>query len=252
MSLDIETKSLATGYETALILGGRDCFVRETNLPNNWTRVRIALIGSLTSLTSSNGTPSTEIIQGSNVAPGFLFAIGLSDGIGVYGQSGSLAKFVGITNGLSGGSSSPQIIASSSLWGFGHTDVSTLDSINFNAAYSTGSVVQSTAASSAVLYSNTGDPTATSSFCFYWGIDLFVSGSGTFTTLGAQGSSKSSTSDASLMGIFSLTYSPIGNPTPAGGWWAGNNPVNCTYLYIRWPFINNRLRIHNLGVMQLS
>jgi hypothetical protein len=257
MSLDIETKSLASGYDTALILGGRDCFVRKTNLPSNWTRVRIALIASMTNLTSSNGPIITESIQTTSVSPGQQFTIGLSNGIGLYGQSGSANQFVGISNNVSIinnviNSVTIQCISSSSIWGMGQSNTSTVDTINFNSTWSTGSTINQTSNQAYTLFANTGDPTATSSFCFYWGIDIALSSLGAVTALGVSSTPNSITNDAALLGIYSRTFGALGVPTGTGGWWAGGNPVGCTYLYIRWPFLSSRLRIHNMGVMQIG
>jgi hypothetical protein len=43
------------------------------------------------------------------------------------------------------------------------------------------------------------------------------------------------------------------NTPQTGGWWSAGGsptPVGCQYLYVRLPFVFNRLRIHNRMVLQ--
>ena len=247
MSLLIATKSLATGYDTMMILGPKDCYQRLTNLPNNWRKARIALVASLTTASSDNGNPSSETI--SSAVSSSQMAIGFSNGTGSIGQATNY--FVGIMNNLA--TFQNQYVYSGSGGYNLSMGPSSADSINFVPTIGSGSTIYQPSSFADNMYALTASPTSSTSFCFYWAIDIDVSVVKTLIVKAYDAINKSDTSNTALLTMYNQSYTEAWNNTGASGWWSGSNaPVNCQYIYIRWPFSNNQLRIHNMAVMQLA
>jgi hypothetical protein len=224
-----------------LIMGARDCYQRKTALPANWQKCKIGLIASFTNLTQSNGAPNAEAVG--SYAFGNMFLLGLSNGVGVLGQAGN--QFVGAQMGLNFGAE--QISNVTQWWlGTGSGNPASWSAVNGN-----GTSVNVSGTATAITMKVT-DPTATSQFAFELVLQLDVTALNTLNGSIAASWGVSNTDDAYLMGgLCDLGLSAL--TAEAGGWWSAGgspNPVNCQYLTIRWPFNNNRLRIHNMAVVQ--
>ena len=239
MSLYIDDKALVSGTDRMLIMGARDCYQRLTALPPTWQKVRIGIIGSLTGLASSNGTPNGEILSTSLV--GNRLFMGLSNGVGVVGAAGN--RFVGAVFGTS-------TIYHHSNWNIGY------DSGYDDNLFNPGAAVDNLGTFVAGTYTNmTGtyhNPTATSGCFFSWGVELDVSVGGTLSIKHYGLGLLSAADDAAMAGLLAAVYTAGTALTNAACFWSNGGtptPVGCTTLYIRWPFSNNRLRIHNMGVL---
>lgn len=249
MSLYIDDKTLASGTKRMMIMGARDCYQRLTNLPANWQKVRIGLLISITDLNASNAAPNQESI-GINSPVGYRFAVGLTNGSGILGQAGN--RFVGVTTKIDGTyghclasiSSKWRMMARGTGSDYFYADLALGDGVTF---------VEGAALSSVTPPSAT-DPTATTAFCAGILFELNVATAATLNGGYYISSDLSAANDAAMSGLFGNGVTAFG-ATAASGWWSAGgspNPVDCQYLYIRWPYSNNRLRILNSRVEQLA
>ena len=245
MSLSIATKTLAVGTEQNLILGARDCYQRPSALPPNWQQIKIGLILSFTSPGSDNGSPNTEYVGGGGDV-GNCMAFGLTNGVGYLGQAGN--KFVGMAHsGLSNG-----LQYTSGKWNLASYVGST--ALSPGATQSNGTAVTVGTTVNLIPALSMTDPVGTAAMCAFFGIELDVSVAGELTVKYAQANDQNVTDTATLLAW--LSSASFGNSTVVtGGWWSAAGtpiPVGCEYLYIRNPFINNRIRVHNSAIKFLT
>ena len=159
-------------------LGVRERFMRQTNLPTNWLKVRLGIIASLTGAPGDNSAPVADSIS-NTLAPilhsSMLF--GLADGTaGFPGDAGS-GKFVGVKNYVAAGATLyVYYYPTASQW---HIDVSgsgSGTSPGMIPLFTNGATLGQGTNVATGNVCTFGDPTAASgNVCFAWIIELDVS-----------------------------------------------------------------------------
>lgn len=260
MSATIYEKTLTAGNGKCVILEPGDEFLRKTNLPTNWRKIRIGLILSATTAGDSNTNPATEVLAASTAIK-YGMMIGMSNGVGYVGDVGN--KFVGVriggetnlqlTTGVNGGRY--YLGAGNAAVSFTASPYSTIS----NGASTTRQYLSSTWASAFDMGPSAGGPAAASSCMAGILIELDTSvGANGRLTLGLKSSGSTpigSDSDVTVTGLCNPTGSFDVNTygTTSPGWWTmdGATPVECQYLSIRCPLLLNRLRVHNMMIQQI-
>lgn len=246
------TKSLVGGDKGMFILEPGVLFQRKTNLPANWKKVRIGLVGSFTNLVDANGTPNAEaLVNQSNLTN--VPIIGMSNGVGYPGTAGN--KSVGIRPGWDGeyGSSAETDMAfSSPNW--------SSSSSGGNYLLADGTTIHTSYPGLQNFHNwRIGDPTANAS-CMFWFVlelDVTVAGKLGLNWWNSFNTPLSNASDATLMGLISnpAAYAGYSNGgavlTSAIAWWDAL-PVDCQFFFARFPYLTNRLRIMNLNIIDSS
>ncbi len=156
-------------------LGVRERFMRQTNLPTNWLKVRLGIIASLTGAPGDNSAPVADSIS-NTLAPilhsSMLF--GLADGTaGFPGDAGS-GKFVGVKNYVAAGATLyVYYYPTASQW---HIDVSgsgSGTSPGMIPLFTNGATLGQGTNVATGNVCTFGDPTAASgNVCFAWIIEL--------------------------------------------------------------------------------
>ena len=247
-------KTLVGGDKAMFILEPGVLFQRKTNLPINWTKVRIGLIGSFTNTASDNSTPNAETLSTqSNLLN--VPIVGMSNGVGYPGTAGN--KCVGVRSAYDAeyGSSS-------------ETKLALNGSSNWQSESTPGQVLMGDGANEFSASPNLGtwhkwavnNPTATSSCMFWFVLELNVETTGSLlaTWWHSNLTPLSNASDATLMGLLTNPTSYSGYATNSGranastiAWWNAA-PVACSYFFVRFPYLLNRLRIMNMNIIDAS
>ena len=240
-----KTYGAAALEERNLVLEPGVAYQRLTTLPDNWKTVRIALVLSFTNTSELNGEPVTENPYGATsvyLQPWF----GLTNGAGMPGTAG--VKFVGSGMGKNE-NWYPCTLSKSSGWilstngdGQGLRGAGTITD---------GETIVRSGNSSRAAVAKFDTPTETTNFAFAWMTELTAGADG---TLIRNQQIIGNVSDPILAMNQALSLAPAyGESSATGGWWNNSTTFcGCKHLFIRFPFLNNRLRIHALRVMQLA
>lgn len=252
MPATIFNKTLTAGDSKAVVLEPGMELLRETNLPLDWTRVRIGLIGSWTNLATTNGTPNAETVPPVQANPKTSIVFGLSNGIAFCGTVGN--RFVGVRSAADGGRSLYMQQVSSN-WVAASPAASS--SMVLKTIFGDGVSLSETSEMTQNGTFQVNDPTANASCLFGLAIDLQRSTSNdgrmSFSRYSPGTSPLSSASDVQINNLLNANaYSSGVNQD--GGWWTANNatPIDCRFLSIRSPFILNRLVVHNVMIQQIQ
>lgn len=241
----IASKTYGTALEEDrfLLLEPGVAYQRLTGLAEGWRRARIAAVMSFAGLTGTNSAPVSEDSI-SPWTPASLFLIGLSNGQGLPGHPGVM--FVGAT-----------------MSSMAYAAISRLRVLSDGIARLLYNDSASTHAPGGILFSGTatawnepwiefyGDhkPAASEGFCFGATVDIALNSNNTLQ-LGYQ--SASSVTNPTLGVSAAIAAGKSDFDAINGGWWDAAGTSGCRHLFIRSPFLNNRLRIHALRVMQLA
>lgn len=250
----IAAKSYGTSLaleDRNLVLGPQVAYQRETTLPPNWLRARVALVMSFTNLTELNGAPALEAgLNAINIPKANLW-IGFTNGLGFPGYSG--VRFVGQSR--SNNNEGELALARNNGWRltFGGNTAGT-GGMRQDPVICDGATVYrgGNGSDSNTLFST---PVEADRFAFGVMMDFYLSTGG-----GRLFLSRATIPDVSdpVLALNSLITAPatvnVSSGGVGGGWWTvdGSVPVACRHLFIFSPFMNNRLRIHALRVMQLA
>lgn len=244
------TKTLTSGSKAMLVMEPQVYFQRKTNLPANWLRCRIGIIGSFTNAAGLNSLPTTEQIN-FNTNPKFRFMFGLSNGVAFPGEATN--RFVGFrSQGQASGDLKIEDTGAPTwrLTTSGGTAFSGVPHVN------DGTSIATPLGFLPSVNLTFPDPTATSGcmFALAMDVDTRTSGELILQYLSTPGN-LSDASDAALSGFLtSGTYGTTqGTVTGAPVWWDGSTTFcGLQYLAVRSPFTANRLRIMNMMVIQTA
>ena len=227
------TKLTDLGNEDCIIMEPRGAYIQETGLPSNWTHVKIGMLYSLVGLAGDNVDGVREAVTYSNFPDMFMF--GLTNGTGSVGDVDN--RFLGITSN--------------------HTTVATWDTNegalrDTTSLFSTGDGITSGPCSSGTdtMSASTAAASATISFAAFIGIDMYYKGTSWFECkliYNVPGQS-----DVSLTNLRNLLVAtPTTGTLVSTGVGVGTSS-DLTYFFVRMPYLNNRLRIHAIEVMEIS
>lgn len=241
----IASKTYGTSLEDRfLLLEPGVAYQRLTGLAEGWRRARIAAALSFVGLTGANSAPVDEDTI-SPWAPASLFLIGLSNGQGLPGRSG--VKFVGATMC----SLNYAAIARLRVLADGTARLSYNGS---SSAHDPGGILFSGAATAwntpSSDFNGAHKPASSEGFCFCATVDLTLNSNNTLQLGYKSASSVTNPTFGVSSAIADGTINNLGAIN--GGWWGDNGASGCRHLFIRCPFLDNRLRIHALRVMQLA
>lgn len=247
-----KTITATPGSCASFILEPGVLFQRKTNLPANWNKIRIGMMVSLTNLASANGTPTSEgrTTGISTILQSLI--IGMSNGVGLPGTAG--VKFIGARSAYTSENSyGCSVSLDSAVWRIQER------ASGGGGAYQTMRAMWSNGASLAtpqgfIHYFECGDPSALASCMFgmVWEFELQTNGNFILKYVANTGlSNLGDPSDNTLMRLIG-TASLTAASTVASGWWSASVANDCQYLTIRAPFLLNRLRIHNLMILDFS
>lgn len=227
------TKTTTLGNEHCLILGPREGYCRETNLPLNWRKCTIGLYLSVVDGVDDDGQCASATLPYDNALN--HFSIGISNGVGAPGQAGN--RFVGI--GRSPVSAQIPTLAGSDSYPFGSTAYYT-QMIGDGAALTT--------VAGGILTDS--HKTGTSAFAMFLRTDITLTDT-TATVRIARSGSKTDVSTGALINDIMSVGSMLWTGSVTGGWWNGSQ-VGIRHLFIRAPYSLARLRLHNIRVIQLG
>lgn len=238
--------------ERNLVLEPGVAYQRLTSLPDNWTNVRIALVLSFTNTSELNGDPVEENPFGAS--PVMQPWVGLTNGAGLPGTPG--VKFLGsgmTNNGEHGYPCSLMYVGDSCLLTYNRNPSGGLRGAGI---ISDGATIIRSGNGSDTVQAKMDTPAGPTNFAFAWMTDIL-----TWYDAYAQRSYMrrnqqviANVSNPDLAVNQAMAIGPAYNEESLyGGWWDNETTfAGCRHLFIRWPFLNNRLRIHTLKVMQLA
>lgn len=245
-------KTLTGGDKGMFILEPGVLFQRKTNMPDNWKKLRIGMIGSFTNTAAVNATPNAEQIP-NPLTLKTVPIIGMSNGVAFPGEAGN--RSIGMRGGWGneyGASIRTAMSFSSPNW--------TVDTQTMNTLCSDGTTVYGAYPhAGSFLNWRIGDPTADSACMFWFVIELNTATSGQFSCnwWHSYNTPITDASDSALANIISNPSAISGNQnsgftfTNAMCWWTAQ-PIGCQYFMIRFPFLQNRIRIMNLMLIDTS
>ena len=240
----IISKTWSGGTDKALVVPPGHAYCRKTSLPADWKRCRIALAVGITNLTEDIGMPVAESIAAESEA--LTYHIGLIDSAtGMPGFSGT--KFVGMSHADGRPNVSMKYISDIPAWAFcfdGWWGLSGAATIGNGATMSRagespdpGGILGPT-------------PNGLTGFFALLNVELDVSIAGSLAVYTKSGDVGVGPGVMGLNGGLSTTMTAVG--TAGGGWWSDTVSVGCQYLFIRFPFMQNRVTIYGIKIMQLA
>ena len=243
------TKQTTIGDEACTVMDVREAFVRKTLLPANWKRVRVGAFVSLCGTSGDNAPFVAETLPCLSPLDELLFGLvnvpNLAPGRG--------ANFVGY--GIFHGTDAPINIRAITrpkipFLAAGNTDFFRGGFLNASG----GRVGVGVSGGQRPGYCT---PDAAAGYACLLRGDYTLNDNGTITVGAYNDSNNSGYTDTSILALRGkLSEQPTSSQTSstAGplGWWGAASPVNCPYLYIRCPYMQNRLRIHAWEVMQVA
>ena len=247
-----KTYGAAALEERNLVLEPSVAYQRLTSLPDNWTNVRIALVLSFTNTSELNGEPVAENPFGTS--PVMQPWVGLTNGAGLPGTPG--VKFLGSGMANNGEDNYPcSLMYADGAWLLTYNNNS-WGGLRGAGTISDGATIIRSGNSGETVQAKMNTPAGPTDFAFAWMTDIL-----TWRDVGNQQSYMrrnqqviANVSNPDLAVNQALAIGPAYNEESfCGGWWDNETAfAGCRHLFIRWPFLNNRLRIHALRVMQLA
>ena len=244
MNGTIISKAWSGGTDKALIVPPGYAYCRKTSLPPDWRRCRIALIVGVTNLTEDAGLPVAESIYTASEA--LTYHIGLIDSAtGMPGVSGT--KFVGLSHAVGRPNVSMKYIDAIPAWAFcfdgwwGLSGAATIGNgatmLRAGESPDPGGVLGPT-------------PNGLTGFFAPLNVELDVSIAGRLAVGTKYGDVSAGPGILGLNTGLSTTMTGVG--TANGGWWSNTIPVGCQHLFIRFPYLKNRVTIYGIKIMQLA
>lgn len=246
-SIPIFEHTTASGTITPALIPARGAFVRQTNLPSNWRTVRIALLYSLRGETDADAPTTESIAYSGNMLQ--QVQIGLSNGAGMPGVAG--VRFVGVGQQANAVS----CVSFNSTYGWHILGANTSDgSARLGGRVCDGSTVTMQGTSTATAVSGFATPTGTTSFCEGLMIEFDVTTAGSLAMRFAIARPLSPVDQGAVgRALEAAVLLTAGTQyATTGGWWGSGTGVGCTHLFVRLPYVNNRLVIHGYKVAQVG
>lgn len=239
------TKTMTSGTKGVFALDTRGQYIRPAALPNDWKKVRLGIIASISGAVSDNNSPVAETMA--VVDYHFNWLMGLSDGIGFPGDVGA-GKFIGLKLGTY---FAPNLCVgyNGGLWNISKTGLAA-DGLRPIGVFLDSNTLAGKMGGVGDLYgSQMTDPTATSNNAFGMVLELDCT---TDNQLAASmlWTANCATDDATLTALLSGTLSGMGS-VATGAWWTSSVPTNVSNFFIRWPLSLNRFQILNSQFEQL-
>lgn len=231
------TKTITGGTDDCIILDPREQFIRETSLPLTWTKCRIGLMVSFTTLASDNADPTNTTLSYTGALD--QISIGISNGVAAIGQTGN--RYVGFGRLATGTIPSPYV--SGAAYHFAQVSTTPAASVIGDG----GSLVISVGANSS--NNPASAPSGLSTYAQPIVVDITL-GSTSATAFLALLSGVTDVSSANLRAKMQSS-TPTSLIAATGGWWNGGS-VGMRHLCIRHPSASTRLRIHAMEVIQLA
>lgn len=234
----IYAKPIATGTDKCLILDPREAIIYPFNI-GDWTEARLGFFVSMCHTIGDNTNAVNESVNADN--PSNAWAIGLKNNDTNLPIS-SGAKFWGICP-------------------------STVTSINVSATNASGAhrtivadgstIIGTSASFHGNMYLNPG-ATLTSGFAYFLGLKFNITNKGLATqTVGMQYDSKATTySDTSISALRArlVGFAPDSASGSSGLAWNTGTEAKAIpdTIFMRFPFANNRIRIHSLLIERFA
>jgi hypothetical protein len=249
------TKALAVGTDGMIILEPGVMFQRKANLPDNWTRIRIGFIGSFCGLSDYNAAPTAEALL-NPVSAKWQSLIGMSNGVGFLGEAGN--RFVGVGGQLGSEQGTNYGIAmrngSANLWAVTNAAGSGTGMPTKNIV-GNGVTIDRATTGAASTYQMDNPAGTTGPFfgrIMQFELSSSVAGSLLISQFDTTTNYLASATDAVLQNML-LTSTLSSQTALTGGWWTSSTTaIDLKHFCIRFPFLNNRLRLHNLMILDLS
>lgn len=222
----------------------REVYHREpllTVLPLNWTRCRLgAFISLIGAATNDNTAPIVETVPYAGPLDRLAFGIANEVQSGL-GQTGF--RFIGLSS---------QAVATSVAF---FTPNWSPFSTYAQAVIGDGASVANSQYTASGLLSVFRHSTSAgeSLFAAFIGVDIALISTGATVQSQFAGSTTNGITDVSDTALqrYMLDTTLSSQGTLTGGWWA-SAPINMHHVYVRFPHTANRIRIHNLRLMNLS
>lgn len=248
-SIPIFSHTTASGSITSGLLPARAAFVRATNLPANWKTVRIALLYSLRGADAA----SSPVVETAAATANLLTQaqIGLSNGAGMPGLAG--VRFVGVGSGTNA-TTDACVSNYSSAWRLLTTNTTGQTYATLGGRVCNGTAVAYQGSSARSQTTAISTPLGTTNFAECLTLELSVVTAATLTMQFAIMRPLAPATQAEVGVALEKAITTVTGITDntAGGWWSSSVAVDCTTLFVRLPFINNRLVIHGYKVAQVA
>ena len=228
-------KANILGNDECIIMSPRGAYIQESSLSTYWRHCKIGMFYTIINTSDDDALNTNETVGYSNQPDKFMF--GLSNGTGSMGGTGN--KFTGITSDLSS--------VATTLNPFGGNSMTTLDT-TCHGVWANGATILSTSTgnSPSAGYAPGG--------AGFIGLDLscrYVYEVGEFIDISFQVDSSSNVSLTSLRNkLVTLPYKATAvshkYATTSGA------DIGVRHFFARAPYLNNRLRIHAIEVLQLA
>lgn len=250
-SFSISTKTYGAALDLtkqAIIVPAQAALHRETTLTSTWTRCRIALAIGFTNLVDDFGVPTTESCAAYS-SQLLSWHVGLTNSAtGRPGNSG--VKFVGAGR-TDNNSYLCRLHNNGSYWKLARDDWGS--SMNFGRCATNGPI-DAIKSGDDTCYWRATTPDGGVNFLTVIGFDITLLKDGGLTIY--SNSNELNTSDPTSLALNRVLtghYNTGGGSTSSGGWWdLSSTWSGCQHLFVRFPFLQNRLIIYGVQVMQLA
>jgi len=250
-SIPIFKHTTASGTITPALIPARGAFVRKTNLPADWKTVRIALLYSLRGASATDSPVAESIPTSTNALQ--RAQIGLSNGAGMVGNAG--VRFVGAGTGGRSYDPTATAVGYTSTYGWHAFASTTTDSyIRLGGRVADGTTETDQTGSIQTATAGFKTPLDTTEFCEGLMVELSVVTAAKLTMrFSVMRPLSPASADAVGVEIENTIVAKPGDAADTtGGWWDSDTGVGCTHLFVRTPYINNRLVIHGYKVVQVK
>lgn len=237
----------------SVLLETRATLERGTTLPTNWSKCKIALLLSVRGVDGTS-SPVTEEMGADATLMG-RYCVGLSDGNGMPGQTGT--KYIGACLSRERDKGTVRVDSDyynvKTCYPFGSTSHSSSNDFCAVAADGTNILYSGSVVGDGSSHQPLQEGYFASGLCYQ--LDASVAGELTVSYVGVPSLTLLTCYDvdAALNSLLGATATQSGTLTDAGCWWdvAGGRPVGCSTLFVRFPYSLNRLIIHGYKVVSV-
>lgn len=237
----------------SVLLEARSTLERETTLPTNWSKCKIALLLSVRGVDGSS-SPVTEEMGADATLMG-RYCVGLSDGNGMPGQTGT--KYIGACLSRERDKGTVRVDSDyynvKTCYPFGSTSHSSSNDFSAVAADGTNILYSGSVVGDGSSHQPLHGENFASGLCYQ--LDASVAGELTVSYVGVARLTLLTCYDvdAALNSLLGATATQSDTLTNASCWWdvAGGRPVGCNTLFVRFPYSLNRLIIHGYKVVSV-